>query len=287
MVRALGIGDNTVDIYVNEGMQYPGGNAVNVAVQARRLGAAASYLGCFGADELGDLVRSSLVAEGVDVSHCRWIEGPSPWSRIIHEGQDRVFAGSNPGVRGRYDLTDRDLDFVAGHDIVHTSVHSELEAEIPRLSRYAKLLSYDYSEHWQRPGIADTLQNVDIAFLSCPRVPEAECRALASDIASQGPRMVVITRGAEGSIALHHDCFHTQGVVPAQLVDTLGAGDAFIAGVLIAFAEGRDISAALEQGARNAAVECAVKGAFGHGRATRPGQPGLDPEQAAPRKSMS
>ena len=36
MLRVLGIGDNTVDIYLDEGMQYPGGNAVNVAVQAGR-----------------------------------------------------------------------------------------------------------------------------------------------------------------------------------------------------------------------------------------------------------
>jgi len=38
-VRLLGLGDNTVDTYVDQGWQYPGGNAVNVAVLARRLGA--------------------------------------------------------------------------------------------------------------------------------------------------------------------------------------------------------------------------------------------------------
>ena len=76
--RILGIGDNTVDIYVDQGMEYPGGNAVNVAVLARRLGAETSYLGCLGRDALGDLVHECLVAEGVDVSRCRRIDGPNP-----------------------------------------------------------------------------------------------------------------------------------------------------------------------------------------------------------------
>ncbi len=36
MVRVLGIGDNTVDIYVDQGVQFPGGNAVNVAILTGR-----------------------------------------------------------------------------------------------------------------------------------------------------------------------------------------------------------------------------------------------------------
>ena len=124
MVRLLGIGDNTVDIYLTEEMQYPGGNAVNVAVHARRNGAEASYLGCLGQDILGDLVFESLASEGVDVSRVRRIKGPNPWSRIRHQNGDRIFIGSNPGVRDRYDLTADDLAFIITHDLVHTTVHS-------------------------------------------------------------------------------------------------------------------------------------------------------------------
>jgi fructoselysine 6-kinase len=279
MVRVLGIGDNTVDIYIDEDMQFPGGNAVNVAVQARRRGASASYLGCFGADELGVFVRDSLIDEDVDMTHSRRIEGPNPWSRIIHEGGDRVFAGSNPGVRGCYNLAEYDFAFIAKHDIVHTSVHSDLDAEMSRIRRYARLLSYDYSEHWQQPGAAETFPYVDIAFVSCARASEAECRDLVGHIASLGPSLVVVTRGALGSLALQEGRSYTQGIVPALLVDTLGAGDAFIAGFLVSFSESGDVASALALGASNAAAACATKGAFGHGRPTRPGQPGLDPNQ--------
>jgi fructoselysine 6-kinase len=265
MIRLLGLGDNTVDIYIDESMQYPGGNAVNVAVHAQRLGAQASYLGCFGADQLGRLVEESLTAEGVDVSRCRRIEGPNPWSRITHVRGERVFVGSNPGVRSCYGLGTEDFAFVAGHDVVHTSVHSDLDSEISRLRGYAKLLSYDYSEYWQRPGVAETFGYVDVAFLSRPHATEGECRALAEEVGSRGPATAVVTRGAAGSCGWHRGEFYSQPAVQARVVDTLGAGDAFIAGVLVALTEGGEIALALQRGAEHAACACAVKGAFGHG----------------------
>src|SRR5262245_386712 len=117
--RILGFGDNTVDTYVDAGMQYPGGNAVNVAVLRRWRGAAASYLGCLGNDEAGGLIFDALAKEGIDLSRCRRIAGENARARIAHEGGDRRFVGATRGVRGRYDLTDEDFAFVARHDLTH------------------------------------------------------------------------------------------------------------------------------------------------------------------------
>jgi fructoselysine 6-kinase len=277
MVRILGIGDNTVDIYLTEGMQYPGGNAVNVAVQTRRCGAQASYLGCLGRDMLGDLVFESLIAEDVDVSHVRRIDGPSPWSRIRHEDGDRIFAGSNPGVRDRYDLTAADDTFIAAHDMVHTSVHSGLDGQMERLKSRAHVLSYDYSEHWERPSVADTMRFVDIAFLSGAQRDAEACSALAQWCASQGPRIVVITRGRHGAMTLVEGHVVTAPAYPATVVDTLGAGDGFIAAFLVAHGTGMPIRQCLDRGMRKAGAVCASKGGFGHGVPIVPGQPGLDP----------
>jgi fructoselysine 6-kinase len=279
MPRLLGIGDATVDIYLTEGMQYPGGNAVNVAVQARRCGIAASWLGCLGHDMLGDLVYRALCEEGVDVSHVRRRDGGNPWSRIRHHGADRIFDGSNPGVRSRYDLTPQDDAFIAAHDMVHTSVHSDLDAEIARLKAAARQLSYDYSEHWERPGPAATMRHIDIAFLSVPRRNRNDCETVLHDCARRGPSVVVATRGAEGSAALCRGEICFAPAAPADVVDTLGAGDGFIAGFLAAHAAGTSLADCLARGAAQAAAVCAFKGGFGHGIPIVPGQPGLDPSQ--------
>ena len=275
MVRVLGIGDNTVDIYVDQGVQFPGGNAVNVAVLTHRLGAEAAYLGCFGSDFLGDLLRDALKAEGVDISLARTIDGPNSWSRIRHVGNDRYFDGSRPSGRGDYRLGLSDFTAIATFDVAHSSVYSRLEDELGRIGRAARMLSFDYSAEYDDGYIAATAPYISTAFLSAADLSDTACRDLARFVHAKGPGLVVITRGAKGALALDGDEFTESGIVAADVVDTLAAGDGFISGFLMARLEGRPIARSLEEGARCAASVCGYRGAFGHGQPLRPGQPGL------------
>lgn len=277
MARILGIGDNTVDIYVDRGARFPGGNAVNVAVLARRLGADTGYLGCLGRDLHGELLLTALKAEKVDISHLRLIDGPNPWCRIRHDGADRRFERSIPGVRGRYDLTPADDAYIASFDLAHTSISSDLDGEMERLAAHAPILSYDFSEYWRRRDMRHVYPHCDIAFLSAPDMADSECEALATRTLEAGvKRLVAITRGARGSCALVDGRFYKQDIEPAVVVDTLGAGDAFIAAFLVSYLGARDVSAALKAGARNAAIACSYEGAFGHGSPASDGQPGME-----------
>ena len=52
-MKIAGIGDNVIDRYMNMGIMFPGGNAVNVAAHAALLGAEAAYVGSIGADREG------------------------------------------------------------------------------------------------------------------------------------------------------------------------------------------------------------------------------------------
>lgn len=269
MTRILGLGDNTVDTYVDAGLQFPGGNAVNVAVLTRRRGAAASYLGYLGEDEAGALVHAALSAEGVDLSHCRRIAGANARALIAHQDGDRRFIGSSPGVRARYDLTDDDFAFIARHDLTHSSIYSELEVVLPRIGAAAPCLSFDYSERWTPDYLASTAPHVHVAFLSHPRQPDEACLDLLATCAAHGVAVAVVTRGRAGAIACVDGKIHRQAIVPTKVVDTLGAGDGFIAGFLLAHLGGAAIDRALAAGAEYAAQVCTWQGAFGHGTAWR------------------
>lgn len=50
-MKLIAVGDNVVDYYQDQETFYPGGNALNVAVLAKRLGHEASYIGIVGNDE--------------------------------------------------------------------------------------------------------------------------------------------------------------------------------------------------------------------------------------------
>ena len=270
----LGLGDNTVDTYVDRGLQFPGGNAVNVAVLSRRLGARTGYLGCIGTDEAGRLLVEALRQEDVDTARCRIIAGGNARAFIGHEGNDRRFLRSERGVRGQWgEFCPEDLAYIAGFDLVHSSVYSELDHGLAAIRTAARVLSHDFSERWTDANLAATLPALDIAFLSFPNASDADCRALLGRCIEQGARIAVVTRGARGSMALSGSVFNEHGIAPARIVDTLGAGDGFIAAFLLRILEGADIGVALAAGAEHAARVCEYQGGFGHG-APWPGDAG-------------
>lgn len=64
-ISVLGFGDNVVDKYEHIKTMYPGGNAVNFAVFAKKLGVDRSaYMGIFGSDEEAEHVIASLRGRG-------------------------------------------------------------------------------------------------------------------------------------------------------------------------------------------------------------------------------
>lgn len=266
MSRLLGIGDNTVDTYTHSRMQYPGGNAVNVAVFAQRLGAESGYLGCFGTDAAGSLLIRSLRAEGVDLSHARNRRGANARAFITHDAGDRRFLGSHPGVRGQYDLQDDDYAYVRGFDVAHTSIYSELDHQLPRLRDAGVRISFDFSDRWKHDRLRRTLPYVDSAFLSAATESDEACERLLRQCLQLGAATAVVTRGARGAMAAGGDgAVVHQPVVPATVVDTLGAGDGFIAAFLIRQQDGGGLGDCMQAGARFAARVCGWQGGYGHG----------------------
>ena len=150
MTRVVGVGDNTIDKYLHLGLMFPGGNAVNVPVLAQRYGHPASYIGWLGNDALGRLLLEALAEEGVDTTRCRVVEEPNDWCEVSLVDGDRVFGQSDNGVTVQLALTEADLTFVQQYDVTHTSICSYIEDDVPRLSQASALLSFDFSQGWDR-----------------------------------------------------------------------------------------------------------------------------------------
>lgn len=264
-VSIIGVGDNTVDQYVHLRRMFPGGNAVNVPVLARRAGYRASYLGWLGNDALGRLILHALAEEGVDASRCRTVEGPNAYCQVTMVDGDRVFGESSAGVTPLLALTEDDLAFVHLHDIAHTSIYSHIEKELPRLHHAANRLSFDFSQGWKRASLADALPYIAFAFLSASHVSESETVDLLRWAQAHGPAIVVATRGQHGALAFDGRRLFRQGIVETSVVDTLGAGDAFIARFLVEISSGQLMEESLGLAAASAAETCGHYGAFGYG----------------------
>jgi len=264
MNRILGLGDNTIDTYVDAGVQYPGGNALNVAAMAARLGASTAYLGCVGDDEGGELVRKALVAEGVDISRVRTRSGANARAYIGHVDGDRHFIRSGPGVRADYRWDEGDFIYIATFDHVHTSIYSDLGEALPRIAASARSLSFDASDRWTADYLSQVVPYVRYIFLSASELSGPETMAVAEDCLALGAEAVVLTRGSEGALGVSAKGPVLQPALPTSVVDTLGAGDGFISGFLTEMLASGSLKDAMMRGAEFAALVCGWQGGFGH-----------------------
>ncbi|WP_036840561.1 PfkB family carbohydrate kinase [Pleomorphomonas oryzae] len=265
----LGIGDNVVDFYRDRGEFFPGGNALNVPVLAKRYGLAKTgYIGLIGNDAEGAHVRSSLDQEGVWTGRLRQAFGPNGKAVVSLDDQgDRVFLGSNKGgiqraLALRMDV--EDIEAIESFGNIHTSVFSYLEPELPKIRAHAQTLTFDFSTHRDPTYIASVAPHITGAFLSGSGLSDGEVDGLIQYVAGFGVTTVGVTRGSDGAFWLADGRRYRQGIKPANVVDTLGAGDSFLAGYLTGVLTGRSIEAALDFAAECASATCGYFGAFGY-----------------------
>lgn len=277
-ITVLGFGDNVVDRYLNKGLMYPGGNALNFAAYAGMLGAQASFLGTFGTDRAGEHVRATLQALGVPTTRSHVIDGENGHADVRLVDGNREFVFSNRGGAARehpFQPDADDLAYISGFDLVHTSCYSHLNPHLACIAVSSRLLSYDFSYRWRIDDlIGPVAPRLDFAALSAGDVGRAEAEALLKTVLAAGCPLAVATLGADGALLAGGGYLLEVPAVSTRVVDTLGAGDAFITAMLLALIQAgwqrgeaptrADMLRALDAGATFAARICTVDGAFGY-----------------------
>ena len=266
MFRIIGIGDNVVDRYLYKNKMYPGGNSINVPLLAQRTGMAqAAYIGCLGTDAAGKHVLAALQAEKMEISHLRVIEGPNAYADVTLVDGDRVFIGGSAGVSHQITLNKDDEEYIASYDLIHTSVYSGIDALLPQMRDIGPEIAYDYSDHLDIESLAHTFPYVDFAVFSGGDRPEDTLKELAKAVAQQGPKQVLITMGSRGSMLYREGAFFQQGIYKIdKVVDTMGAGDSFIARYLTGFYSNEGTQQSMQNAAEYAAKNCLLEGTFGY-----------------------
>lgn len=267
-MKLICIGDNVVDCYLDEGVCYPGGDAVNVAVHAKRCGAEkVTYIGVFGNDAEAEHLIACMQHEGVEVNLSRRMYAASSHPGVkLNATHDRMFVG---GPRDtvqqlvRMELTQMELNQLADYDLCHTTCYSMLEHEIKVLSDRIPL-SFDFSTYTNDAYIDQIAPHVDYAFFSGAELSESQETALVQRCELLGVKLVVVTRGEAGASAYQKGQQFRCLAKPVVAVDTMGAGDSFIAAFLTSWFQTKSPEMALRHAVEYAAHNCLEKGAFGY-----------------------
>jgi 2-dehydro-3-deoxygluconokinase len=255
-----------------------GGAESNVAIGVARLGVAATWIGRLGDDPVGDLIERQLLAERV---RCLVRRDPAPTAIMLRERRTGTVAGVSyyrHGSAGSH-LQPADLPdgVVQQAGLLHLSgitpalgpEPAETVREAMRRARQAGVpVSVDFnfrSRLWDAASAAPVFRELaagaDILFAGDDEARIAlECGAstgpdvLVDELAALGPSEVLIKLGRRGALARIGEEVIEVPAVPVHAVDTVGAGDAFVAGYLA--------SRLLGRGVRDRLSTAAIAGAF-------------------------
>jgi fructoselysine 6-kinase len=265
-------GDNTIDRYLEPvGRDLVGGSCLNVAVGLRRRGVAASYVGPVGDDAAGAHVLAEIAAQGVHASHVAVVPGvPTALTEILLLPQgERRFVSESYEIFDAYQPSAAAWAAVTSAASVHTSRLPHLFDRLRAAARKEGFrLSCDFSTFQPPPE----LEGLDLAFRSAGESADPEhALALAAAALERGAASVVVTRSKAGSVALTAAGSTWQDAVEiAPVVDTCGAGDAFIAAYLERWLAGAATADCLAAGADAGARACTAVGAFPQSRSPAP-----------------
>ena len=287
-----------------------GGSPANVAVGLARLGCPVAFAGRLGRDGYGSWLKNRLVAEGIDLGPS--VAAAEPCTLAVVTLDTAGVATYELYGRETADWAWKPSEMPDPAGMAGSCVHTgSLTTALPpgagviiewlnRLRRRGDVaISYDPNMRPSLLGDAD-LGAVVAPLVRCAhlvKVSEEDLATIepgrsADEIARSwlsgppGPEVVVVTAGGAGAAAWHRDGRHlSRGAPPVGVVDTVGAGDAFSAGLLSSLAAAGALSpeglatisddvlaAALERAVVVASITCSRPGADPPHLAELPGE---------------
>jgi ribokinase len=257
----------------------PGGKGLNLALGAHRLGAKVDGIFSIGTDLFSQLAQSAFAHAGLSRSMLRQVEAKTgsgigftdshgenclavcPGANLLLSAQD--IRSVEQAVReaglvlAQFEIGDEPIleaftiaDAAGAPTVLNPSPYRPVD---PRILERTSVLVLNRVEaaHLAKSsdfGTPGTLENLD---------------DMAATLLEQGPELIVVTLGSEGAIAyprrappLHQPSF------PVKAIDSLGAGDAFTAGLAVGLLQGRPLPECLRQAAACGAILCMEVGVF-------------------------
>lgn len=259
-----------------------GGAESNVAIGLQRLGVDATWIGRVGDDPLGERVVRELRGEGLDVRVIVDAEGPT--GLMIKDrptsASTRVqyYRAGSAGSRLREDdvpagvIEEAAMLHVSGITaLVSDSARAAVSRAVDRAHAAGVRVSFDIN-YRSALGVADVAgpilrsfaERAGIVFGGAEELellyPDRDAAQAANRLRDAGCAEVVLKRGADGAAVFGGtDVIEAAGFV-VDVVDTVGAGDAFVAGYLSGALAGLDVRARLRRANACGALLCMSPG---------------------------
>jgi fructokinase len=240
----------------------PGGSPANVAVGLHRLGVPTRLVARLADDAMGRRLRRHLESNGLDLGHVVTAAEPTSLAIVSVEGDGTVGYDFRVDGTADWQWTDEELADVVGADVAALHVGSLAMAIEPGASALRRLvervreqvtITFDPNVRPLLMGRREAVVTRVEELVALSDVVKASAEDLSwlypddtpADVAARwlglGPSLVAITLGPDGVLAAGSATGLVQRpAVPVAVVDTVGAGDAFMAALIAGLAQ-RDL----------------------------------------------
>ncbi|HEV3165903.1 MAG TPA: ribokinase [Isosphaeraceae bacterium] len=257
----------------------PGGKGANQAIAARRAGAEVLFLTAFGDDDFGRRIMEHDRAEGLDLRFARVVADAANQVALIFVGDGgENLIGVAPGASEQ--LTADDIDRLPGAVFDPSAVFlASLEVPIATVARGLERARAAGMITVLNPAPANRELNdrailplVDVLtpnqeeareLTGLPTDTPGEAERAAHALRGQGAGAVIITLGGEGCLVVSDQLTLHVPACRVDVVDTVGAGDAFNGALAVALAENRSLPDATSWACAAAALAVTCPGAQG------------------------
>lgn len=238
-----------MDYFPQQGKSFAGGNSLNQTIRFRQSGHESCFIGALGTDSAGDRIEELLRNERVDVSHLRRIPGATACNQLVDDekGERSGIDGAwNGGVYEAFALDDSDWAYMETCDIWATHANGINYDQALRRKKRGNFLVVDFLHFDTYELLMKGIDSVDIAYFGGVRRQLPDLVEISKNFGG----IIVLTLGAEGSVAIKDGVTYEQRALPVEtVIDTTGCGDAFQAGFSAEYYQSKDIRKALVAGA--------------------------------------
>lgn len=256
------LGDCCLDVYIEPvGRVLVGGSCLNVAAGLSRRGVDAVYAGPVGNDDGATRILTFLAEHGLESSRVRRVASARTAVTEIRleSGGERRFLHEDYEILEAYAPADAEWDRLACARAVHSSRMPEYIDRLRALGGAGVRVSYDFATD----AVPSSLEGLDTAFVPDDALDGCAPEEAVRDFVARGAACAVVTQGVRGAVAATREAIERVAAVPvANVVDTCGAGDAFMAAFLAERLSGASMSECLAAGAAGGAAACSHLGAI-------------------------